>query len=121
MRLYRRRSCDPRAVELQEAIAAGTATYRYERFGEIALGGEIVQIRSIHDIEGIQNGTITPIGYLFEQKGCAVGALELEGRPKLIVPRGTEPGLARTLTIAALALAVFQDPANRTEIDWRER
>ena len=111
----------PARFELQEVTAGGTAIYRYERFGEMALGGELVQIRSIHDIDGLPNGTITPIGYSFEQKGRAVGALELNGRPKLIVPRGAEPGLARTLTIAALALAVFQDPADRTEIDWRER
>ena len=103
----------PARFELQEVTGGGTAAYRYERRGEIALGGEIVQIRSVHDLVGTGNGTITPIGYLFEQKGRAVGALELNGTPELIVPDGTDPGLARTLTVAAGALAVFQDPANR--------
>lgn len=107
----------PARFELQEATGESTAAYRNVRLGEIALGGEIVQIRSTHDIKGSPNGTITPIGYLFEQNGRAVGALELNGSPKLVVPSGTDPGLARTLTVAALALAVFQDPANRTGYD----
>ncbi len=107
----------PARFELQEVTGGGTAAYRYERRGEIALGGEIVQIRSVHDLVGTPNGTITPIGYLFEQNGRAVGALEINGTPELIVPEGTDPGLARTLNVAAIALAVFQDPANRTDDD----
>ncbi|MBD58710.1 MAG: hypothetical protein CL808_01125 [Citromicrobium sp.] len=102
----------PARFELQEVTGPGTAAYRYERYGEIALGGEIVQIRSVHDLVGTPNGTLTPIGYLFEQNGRPVGALELNGSPELIVPTGTDPGLRRTITVAALALAVFQDPAN---------
>ena len=105
----------PARFELQEVTGGGTAAYRYERRGEIALGGEVVQIRSVHDLVGTPNGTITPIGYLFEQNGRAVGALELNGAPELIVPDGTDPGLARTLAVAAVALAVFQDPANRAD------
>ncbi|MEN3971902.1 hypothetical protein WJS89_04410 [Sphingomicrobium sp. XHP0235] len=103
--------------ELQEAIGAGTAAYRYERFGEIALGGEIVQIRSNHDIEGTSIGTITPIGYIFEQNSRVIGALNLNGSRELIIPEETDPGLARTLTVAALALSVFQDPASRTYVE----
>ncbi|RDS78222.1 hypothetical protein DL238_11815 [Alteriqipengyuania lutimaris] len=103
----------PARFELQEVTGGGTASYRYERYGEIALGGEIVRIRSAHELEGTPMGMLTPIGYVFEQRGRAVGALELNGSPELILPTGTDPGLARTLTVAALALAVFQDPANR--------
>ena len=84
----------------------------YERRGEIALGGEVVQIRSLHRIQGSRLPTMAPIGYLFEQDGRPVGAVELNGKPALIVPTGTDPGLARTLTIAALALGVLYDPAN---------
>ena len=104
----------PARFELQEVTGGGTAAYRYERYGEIALGGELVQIRSVHDLAGTSNATITPIGYLFEQSGRPVGALELNGSPELTVPTGTDPALVRTITIAALALSVFQDPANRS-------
>lgn len=102
----------PARFELQEVTGGGTAAYRYERHGEIALGGEIVRIRSVHKLEGTALGTLTPIGYVFEQRGRPVGAVELNGKPALILPAGTEPDLARTLTIAATALAVFWDPAN---------
>lgn len=107
----------PARFELQEATGGGSSAYRYERHGEIALGGETVQIRSVHDLVGTPHGTITPMGYLFEQHGRPVGALELNGTPELIVPDGSDPGLARTLTVAAVALAVFQDPANRSGDD----
>ena len=100
----------PARFELQEAQS--DVLKPYERRGEIALGGEIVQIRSVHRIEGTSLPTLAPIGYLFEQDGRPVGAVELNGKPVLILPAGTEPGLARTLTVAALALGVLYDPAN---------
>ncbi|MEW4448215.1 hypothetical protein [Qipengyuania sp. JC766] len=101
----------PARFELQEVTGRGTAAYRYERIGEIALGGEVVRIRSAHDLTRTRIGTITPIGYVFERRGRAVGALELNGRPVLHMAQGTDPGLARTLIVAALALSVFSDPA----------
>jgi len=100
----------PARFELQEVQQ--DVLKPYERRGEIALGGEIVQIRSVHRIEGTRLPTLAPIGYVFEQQGRPVGAVELNGKPALILPAGTEPGLARTLTIAALALGVLYDPAN---------
>jgi hypothetical protein len=87
----------------------------YERHGEIALGGEIVQIRSLHRIAGTRLPTMAPVGYLFEQDGRPVGAVELNGKPALVLPAGTEPGLARTLTVAALALGVLYDPASAVD------
>lgn len=84
----------------------------YERRGEIAVGGDTVQIRSIHRIEGAVAPVMAPIGYLFERDGRALGAVELNGKPVLILPGGTDPQLVRTLTIAALALGVLYDPAN---------
>jgi hypothetical protein len=100
----------PARFELQEAH--GDVLRPYERRGEIALGGETVQIRSVHRIEGTSLATLAPIGYLFEQQGRPVGAVELNGKPVLILPAGTEPALVRTLTVAALALGVLHDPAN---------
>ena len=103
----------PARFELQE-VKTGLADElsRRQRMGEIALGGEVVQIRSVHTIEGSPFEMASPIGYVFEQKGRAVGAVELNGQPRLILADPANEGLARTLTIAAMALALLRDPAN---------
>ena len=101
----------PARFELQEVVGGGSAITRYERRGEIALGGEIVGFRSVHHLAGTSMPTLTPIGYVFEQDGREVGALELTGRPALIMPASLDRGVARTVTVAALALATFWDPA----------
>lgn len=103
----------PARFELQEVHQGiGGALNHNERRGEIALGGEIVQMRSVHKMEGSPIAMANPIGYVFEQSGRPVGAIELNGRPRLFIPQGTDTGLARTLTIAAVALSIFWDPAN---------
>ena len=76
------------------------------------IDGETVDIRSVHHLAGTSLPTSTPIGYVFEQRGRPVGAVELNGRPALVVEPGASPELRRTLTLAALALGVFWDPAN---------
>lgn len=103
----------PARFELQE-VKTGLADElsRRQRMGEIALGGEVVQIRSVHKIEGSPFEMASPIGYVFEQQGRAVGAVELNGKPRLILADPANEGLARTLTIAAMALALLRDPAN---------
>ncbi len=101
----------PARFELQEVVGGGSAITRYERRGEIALGGEIVGFRSVHHLAGTPMPSLTPIGYVFEQKGREIGALELTGRPALILPASLDRGVARTATVAALALATLWDPA----------
>lgn len=99
--------------ELQEVRSGiGGALNRRARRGEIALGGEILQIRSVHRLEGSPLEMATPIGYLFEQRGRDVGALELNGAPVIVLADDIDEGVVRTMTIAAMALAIFWDPAN---------
>jgi hypothetical protein len=98
------------SLELQEVTRS--AINRYERRGRMTLDRERVEIRSVHHLAGTSLPTSTPVGYQFEQHGRAVGAVELNGRPALIVEPGASPELRRTLTLAALALGVFWDPAN---------
>ena len=98
------------ALELQEVASA--AINRYERRGRLTLAGETIDIHSVHHLAGTSMPVSTPIGYVFEQRGRAVGAVELNGKPALIVEPGASPALQRTLTLAALALGVFWDPAN---------
>lgn len=100
----------PAFLELQETTDG--PINRYERRGRIELDGERVEIRSVHHLAGTRMPTSTPIGYVFEQRGRPVGAVELNGRPALVVEPGASPELQRTLTLAALALGVFWDPAN---------
>lgn len=103
----------PARFELQEArTGLADALSRRQRRGEIALGGEVVQIRSVHKLEGSPFAMASPIGYLFEQDGRPVGAVELNGRPRLILADPANEGLSRTLTIAAMALALLRDPAD---------
>lgn len=99
--------------ELQEVgrELAG-ALSKNERRGEIALGGETVQIRSVHKLVGTPIAMANPIGYVFEQEGRPVGAVELNGSPVMFVSDGADEGLARTIAVASVALAVFWDPAN---------
>jgi hypothetical protein len=103
----------PARFELQEArTGLADALSRRQRIGEIALGGEVVQIRSVHKLAGSPFEMASPIGYVFEQKGREVGAVELNGKARLILAEPANEGLSRTLTIAAMALALLRDPAN---------
>jgi hypothetical protein len=60
----------------------GTPINRYVRYGRIELDGETVEIRSVHHLAGTSMPVSTPIGYVFEQRGRPVGAVELNGRPR---------------------------------------
>ena len=101
----------PARFELQEFFGGRSAIVRYERRGEIALGGELVSFRSIHHTAGTSLPSLTPVGYQFEQRGRVIGALSLTGRPALTGDPQLDPGAIRTMTIAATALALFWDPA----------
>jgi hypothetical protein len=101
----------PARFELQEVVGGGSAITRSERRGEIALGGETVRFRSVHHISGTSMPSLTPVGYVFEHGGREIGALELTGRPALMLSAPIDPGVARTVTVAAVALATFWDPA----------
>jgi hypothetical protein len=79
------------------------------RGGEIHLGGEVVTISAVHDMEGGRLPTAMPLGYRFEIDGRSVGAVDLNGGDKtLYVPRS---GPERQAVLAAsLALSILWDP-----------
>lgn len=101
----------PALFELHEVVGGGTAITRYERRGTMALGGQVIRFRSVHHLAGTPMPSLAPIGYVFEQDGREIGALELTGRPALVLSAATGQDLARTVTVAAVALATFWDPA----------
>lgn len=103
----------PARLELQEVRnGLGGILNRSERRGEIALGGNTVQIRSVHKLAGSSIEMATPIGYVFERYGRAIGAMELNGSPVLYIEDLTDEGFSRTIAVGAIALAAFWDPAN---------
>jgi len=103
----------PARFELQEVqTGAGGVLGRRERRGEIALRGKTVQIRSAHRLEGSPVELANPIGYVFEQHGRPVGAVEINGSPVIYLGAPADVGLSRTIMIGAMALAIFWDPAN---------
>lgn len=103
----------PARFELQEVrTGLGGALNVRERRGEIALGGETVQIRSVHKLVGSPIEMANPIGYVFEQNGRPVGAVEINGTPVVTIADFADEGLVRTIIVAAMALAIFWDPAN---------
>jgi NAD(P)-dependent dehydrogenase (short-subunit alcohol dehydrogenase family) len=54
---------------------------------------------------------LTPIGYVFEHEGQAVGAVEINGTPVITHSPHTEDVMRRAILIASLALGLFWDPA----------
>jgi hypothetical protein len=99
---------------LQEGRDAGVPkTLQAERRGRIDFNGTTLTLRSVHAVEGSPVPLGTPIGYVFERDGRAVGAIELNGlTPRLWLPAGDDD-TRRASVAAAMALAIFWDPAQR--------
>lgn len=83
---------------------------RYARVGEIGLAGEVIRFRSVHHFSTASLPTAAPLGYVFEQDGEPVGALQLNGKPILTLPAGTDIDRRRAIVVASVALATFWDP-----------
>ena len=98
----------PAYLELQESHA--NVLRPYARRGEIALGGEVVQVRSVHDIVGGKLPTGAPIGYVFEQDGREVGAVDVR-----------DEGRRRLYRVNGLALKPIHDWVRGYEAAWDER
>lgn len=86
-----------------ELVLAGQVSGS-ERQGRATLGGVALELRSVHRAQGSPLPLAEPIGYLITQQGQAVGAVELNGTPRLWRPAGA---LADAVTHAGLALALL--------------
>lgn len=84
---------------------------RQERRGEVALDRVVLSIRSVHDLEGSPIQMATPIGYLFERDGIAMGAVEINGAPVIAYGERADAATRRAILVASLALGLFWDPA----------
>lgn len=99
----------PARLEIQEAHEGGA---RPVRRGEIGLDRVVLQIRSVHGVEGSPLQLASPIGYIFERDGVAVGAVEVNGAPVVVYAPETDAAERRAVLTGALALGLFWDPAN---------
>lgn len=98
--------------ELQQGGGPGAAAVnRAERRGELALPRVVLQMRSVHAVEGSPLALSTPLGYLLERDGTVVGAVEVNGSPRVLWRNDAEVELQRAIVVAAVALGVFWDPA----------
>lgn len=105
----------PARFELQEIReGVGGMLSKKERRGEIALDRVVLSIRSVHKLEGSPIETASPIGYVFLKDGQPVGAVELNGTPRVQVPVTEDVALRRAAITAAITLGLFWDPANST-------
>jgi hypothetical protein len=94
------------------ALAVGT---KAERSGRFTVNGLTLEVKSLHEVQGSPLPLEAPIGYLFSQGGRPVGAIELNGpTPRLWRPAAGD-ALHEPVTLAALALALLWDPADRTQ------
>lgn len=100
-------------LSLQEA-AGGLRTLQAERRGQLAVDGQVLTLRSVHEVDGAAIPVAAPIGYLIESGGRPVAAVELNGTvPQLRLPDASQPELRRGALLAALAVALLWDPAAR--------
>ena len=102
----------PARFELQESRATlADNLNRNARTGEIGLAGQVIRFQSVHKIVGSSLPTADPMGYVFEQDGKPIGALQLNGKPVLTLPAGTDIDRRRAMMVASVALATFWDPS----------
>lgn len=98
-------------LELEE-VRHRVETLMRERRGAIAIGDTRLSIRSVHRMQGAVIDATAPIGYVFEHGDRVVGAVDLNGAPRLRIAPGADAGARQAVLAASVALALFWDPAN---------
>jgi hypothetical protein len=92
---------------------SGAAGTQQQRSGRMSANGLVLEIASVHRLQGSPLPLSAPAGYLLSVDGQPVGALELtDTRPRVWLPAAPPP-VAAAVTHAALTLALLWDPAQR--------
>ena len=108
-----RRDGQPLAATLElqgRGGVLGAVDGREARAGVFQYDGVRLNIRSVHRAAGSPLPLPQPIGYSFSHEGREIGAVDLNG-PDKRVHAPIEPRLREATLVAAMALAVFWDPA----------
>jgi hypothetical protein len=101
------------SAKLSLAAPSWVPGTRAERSGRFSGDGVTLDLQSVHRVQGSPLPLEAPIGYVISHQGQPVGAIELNGsRPRLWRPDSPSP-LHEPVTLAALALALLWDPADR--------
>jgi hypothetical protein len=82
------------------------------RTGEIAFDRAIVQIRSVHRIQGARLPSATPTGYEFLRDEAPIGSVALNGDPRNRMAASATVDERRAMLIASIALGLVWDPAD---------
>ena len=90
-------------------LAADAATPGATRSGRAQFGAVVLQLQSVHRVQGSPLPLEAPIGYVLTQDGRPVGAVEINGAPRLWRPPAGTPA-HDAVTHAALALALLWHP-----------
>lgn len=84
---------------------------RSRRRGQASIDDYLLELRSVHELEGTPLTVEAPFGYVLEHDGRAVGAIELNGStPRVWLP-AQDAALRRAVLLAAMPLALLWDPA----------
>jgi hypothetical protein len=84
---------------------------RARRRGQARVDDYLLELRSVHELDGTPMTVEAPFGYVLEHAGRAVGAIELNGStPRVWLP-AEDAALRRAVLLAAMPLALLWDPA----------
>lgn len=95
----------------ETAAAAGT---RVQRQGRMESAGAVLEVTSVHRVQGSPLPLAAPIGYTFTSNGRPVGAVEANGpatRVWITPAAQADPALRQAVQQVALSLALLWDPA----------
>jgi hypothetical protein len=103
------------AGELELNGRAGAGGTQQQRSGRLVAGAVVIDIVSVHRLQGTPLPIAFPAGYLLTVEGRPVGAVELtDTRPRVWLPAGPQ-SVTTAATHAAITLALLWDPSQRVE------
>lgn len=100
-------------LEMQESRPP-VGTLKVERRGRLVAVGRTLTVRSVHQAEGAMIELAQPVGYLIEDGGRVLAAVDVANsrRPRFYLPMG-DPLLRQASLQALLALALMWDATDR--------
>lgn len=96
-------------MALPHTLTTDAATPGATGSGRVQFGAVVLQLQSVHGVQGSPLPLEAPIGHVLTQDGRPVGAVEINGTPRLWHPPAGTPA-HDAVTHAALALALLWHP-----------
>lgn len=95
------------SLTLLEGNALSRISLLQERRGELRFQGRSLNVRSIHEGTGLAIASTKPLGYVIEENGKAVSAVQISGTPMVYLPAKADNALRQASLQATLALALL--------------